>query len=288
MKSPRRKGEKFRRWDLVAVFAFGLIFLSVILVIAILFPNPTDWQIFVFRVALGMAAAGIGALVPGFITVNVHRYVRAGGALALFAIVFFMNPPALITFVPPSPAEVKQSDFRREEFQAYVKALAPDKQGSYLLRAAGMLLTAHRQGNLSYADDIIRFLSETDPFNGHALYYAGELKRYRRLRDQSHADFFRYLSFEKTLPERQRGGEAQACYTRPNGYCGERTGWICHLLANDFYEKGLKEGNEKKKRELFQTVREYVKCVQRKYRERGFDQHVATGEMVRRTEEYLK
>ena len=85
------------RWETLAAGAIGIVFLSLLLSIAIFIPNPTEFQLFVFRIVLALAAGAFGALIPGFIEVEFKNWLRAGGALALFAIVFFLNPPALIT-----------------------------------------------------------------------------------------------------------------------------------------------------------------------------------------------
>ena len=74
-----------------------IIQVLLLLSIAIFIPNPTEFQLFVFRIVLALAAGAFGALIPGFIEVEFKNWLRAGGALALFAIVFFLNPPALIT-----------------------------------------------------------------------------------------------------------------------------------------------------------------------------------------------
>jgi len=47
----------------------------------------------VIRVALALGAAGIGASVPGFLEVAVSSGIRAGGAVAIFVIVYWFNPP---------------------------------------------------------------------------------------------------------------------------------------------------------------------------------------------------
>lgn len=66
------------------------------LYVAFFIPNPTESQWFTFRVVLALAAAGVGALLPGLISVNAGPYVRAGGALALFVLVYWFNPPKLV------------------------------------------------------------------------------------------------------------------------------------------------------------------------------------------------
>jgi tetratricopeptide (TPR) repeat protein len=83
-------------WELIASFVFGVTFLTVMLVIAIYFPKPTEYQMYVFRIVISIAVSGIGAVVPGFLVVHISRYIRAGGALALFVIVYMINPAALV------------------------------------------------------------------------------------------------------------------------------------------------------------------------------------------------
>lgn len=89
-------------WEKVAAFAFGVFFILVLLSLAIFIPRPTDFQIFIFRVTLALAAAGIGAVVPGFISVKAGPFVRAGGAIALFVLIFWFNPPKLFA---PRPTQ---------------------------------------------------------------------------------------------------------------------------------------------------------------------------------------
>jgi Protein of unknown function (DUF4019) len=76
----------------VLSFVFGLIFVSTLLVLAVAIPNPTEAQLQTFRTVLALAAAGIGAVLPGFIEVRYRDIVRASGALALFAIIYFFSP----------------------------------------------------------------------------------------------------------------------------------------------------------------------------------------------------
>lgn len=81
--------------DKLLAFAFGLLFVVVLLVFAVAVPTPTAFTAFVFRVVLSLAAAGVGAVLPGLLELTLPG-IRAGGALALAAVVYFMNPPALI------------------------------------------------------------------------------------------------------------------------------------------------------------------------------------------------
>ena len=57
-------------WEKLVAFAFGLIFVVVMLYIALYVPNPTETQWFTFRVVLALAAAGVGAVIPGLLNVE--------------------------------------------------------------------------------------------------------------------------------------------------------------------------------------------------------------------------
>lgn len=74
---------------------FGVIFVAAILAIALFFPEPTDFQYTVFRIVLALAAAGFVSMTPGFLEARVGNFVRGGGALAAFVIVYFFAPAAL-------------------------------------------------------------------------------------------------------------------------------------------------------------------------------------------------
>lgn len=75
-------------------FIFGIVFLATMLVFAYYVPNPSPFSQWVFVVTTSLAGAGIGAVIPGILNVTLP-YARAGGALAVFLLVF-LNKPALV------------------------------------------------------------------------------------------------------------------------------------------------------------------------------------------------
>ncbi|MCI5218454.1 MAG: DUF1566 domain-containing protein [Candidatus Electrothrix sp. LOE2] len=85
-------------------FLFGLCFVAALLVLAIWFPNPTAFQYTVFRITLALAAAGIAGVIPGMIRLTVHPgtalMIHAGGALAVFVMVYLLAPAKLPTEQP--------------------------------------------------------------------------------------------------------------------------------------------------------------------------------------------
>ncbi|WP_075342467.1 hypothetical protein [Tenacibaculum agarivorans] len=88
MQSEERKNKE---WSIKAVVFFGVIFILILLVIAIFIPNPTQFQIFIFRIIMGLSAAAVGGIIPGFIDIDLpinKGYLKAGGALALFIVIY--------------------------------------------------------------------------------------------------------------------------------------------------------------------------------------------------------
>ena len=79
-----------------AVFAFGVTFIIALLALAIMFPEPTPWQYQLFRVVLALAAAGTAAMIPGSLDVTVPGWVKAGGPLAVFALLMYKSPAELV------------------------------------------------------------------------------------------------------------------------------------------------------------------------------------------------
>lgn len=81
-------------------YVFGVVFIVVMLIIAIFIPEPKPFQYLVFRIVLSLAIAGVAAMIPGFLEVEISNYLRAGGALAVFIIVYSSNPVNLVTENP--------------------------------------------------------------------------------------------------------------------------------------------------------------------------------------------
>ena len=91
----KNKAKDFMNRDKLLSFIFGVGFLSIMLIIALIKPDPSNFQYNVFRTVLALAGAGIGAVVPGILSVNVGKAIRAGGAIAVFIVVYFWNPAQL-------------------------------------------------------------------------------------------------------------------------------------------------------------------------------------------------
>ncbi len=111
-----------------AAFTFGVVFVVALLALAFFVPNPTAFQYLVFRVVLALAAAGVAAMVPGFIEFDISKWLRAGGALAVFLIVFFYNPALLV------------ADPLRQDRVTAIKRLADDLEQVKVLLPPGKVI----------------------------------------------------------------------------------------------------------------------------------------------------
>jgi hypothetical protein len=75
----------------------GVSFMALIIFLIVVIPCPTSSQYFFFRIAFAIAVAGFASVIPGSIEFKYKNFVTASSAMAVFAIIFFLNPaPALI------------------------------------------------------------------------------------------------------------------------------------------------------------------------------------------------
>jgi hypothetical protein len=85
--------------QIIASTVFGVMLLVTLLVIAWRIPYPSRWQYWVFRVVASLAAAAFAAIIPGLLgiglAISTEVAIRGGGALAVFIIAYFFNPPRL-------------------------------------------------------------------------------------------------------------------------------------------------------------------------------------------------
>lgn len=137
------------------------------------------------------------------------------------------------------------------------------KLNNLTLKAGLILKQNYDAGNYNAIESIADFITAAEPFNGHALYFAGEAKRALGKPEEGVKFFYAYLNTEPTLPEAERSGgmEVNVCYQRPKGYCRQRTAWIQHLLANHLYGKALKETETAARRALLKSADNHVENI---------------------------
>jgi formylglycine-generating enzyme required for sulfatase activity len=93
-------------WVLKVSVTGALVFITVLLALAVFIPQPSNFQMFVFRIVLALSAAAFGVTIPGFLKIKLslstQGLIHFGGAIALFLLIYQLNPPQLITPDQPS------------------------------------------------------------------------------------------------------------------------------------------------------------------------------------------
>lgn len=79
------------------IMLFGVIFLSVILWLILQQKNPSNFQKQILLVVLSVSAAAVATGISGFIHLSLNGVVRCGGGMAIFIIVYFINPVKIIS-----------------------------------------------------------------------------------------------------------------------------------------------------------------------------------------------
>ncbi len=137
--------------------------------------------------------------------------------------------------------------------------------------------------DIAHCDDLLHFLSQLDPDNGHTLYFRGEIERVEGKLRESRDDFFTYNEFadreERGAPSGSTSSDA--CYagtTGERGYCRQRAGWVCHLLANELYREGCQAAHLGDRREKFESARKFADCALADFPE-GFVQQISTSDL---------
>jgi hypothetical protein len=151
----------------------------------------------------------------------------------------------------------------------------------------------HRTQPISYSefgdiDFLIRFIRQIDPDNGHAHYYAGEIKRMAGVKDEAVREFLNYLETYENRPSIDMIDDtgSEICYQIAHGYCKQRTGWINHLLAVYFMNDCEKENDSAKMRILAGRASLYANNALRFY-PKGFTQYTATFSIIDKTDRIL-
>src|SRR3954463_13209566 len=74
----------------------GICLTAAILLLVIFIPCPSASQYFVFRIIIALAAAGLAAVIPGIFKISLTNGVTAGGAIGIFAIIYFFDPASSV------------------------------------------------------------------------------------------------------------------------------------------------------------------------------------------------
>jgi hypothetical protein len=85
-------------WKSLSIF---ITFALLSLVVTIFKSDLTAYSYFILRIFIGLAAAGIAAIIPGFFQIELKwlaTAIKASGAIAIFVLIYTQNPPQLVQF----------------------------------------------------------------------------------------------------------------------------------------------------------------------------------------------
>jgi hypothetical protein len=103
-------GLRVSRLEIRLAFLFGCLTLAAVLWLAFRSETLNEQQFEILRIVLALAGGGVGAVIPGFLDVNLQAgtklALRAGGALAVFVVLYFWSPAH---WAPPQRETVIQN-----------------------------------------------------------------------------------------------------------------------------------------------------------------------------------
>src|SRR5262245_51304460 len=92
-------GAKTGRWyraQVAVAYATGAVFFLILILYAVLLPNPSPFQSVALRIILALTAAAFAGSIPGSLALSANstsfKLLRAGGAIAVFVLFYFFSP----------------------------------------------------------------------------------------------------------------------------------------------------------------------------------------------------
>jgi hypothetical protein len=97
-----RAVQRFSWLEIVFAFLFGSLAIAAVLWVAFTSGTLSGPQFEILRIVLALAGGGVGAVIPGFLELHMRAgtrlALRAGGALAVFVVLYFWSPAHWETF----------------------------------------------------------------------------------------------------------------------------------------------------------------------------------------------
>ena len=181
--------------------------------------------------------------------------------------------------------EAQYKDAFSESLLNHVPPNIKDELCGGVARQLQHLVRTRDYQGLKSQSTILRALS---PANGHALYFGGEADRGLPDYGDMLTAFKNYLYNADRNQAEAYTGSADDCYNRASGYCGERTAWVEHLLANYFFVRAQRQQGSEKSATLEEVVAHELYTLRR--RELGFHADATTrdtADLLRQASEQL-
>jgi len=255
-------------------------FLSLVLLLASAIILFWTWQNEDWRAYVSATAGGLGVMLGASAGLVNEGEKQARWILAIaggvFTAWFAWYTTADLTHEIQAKAEIADQfagrlQLAKSDLIDYLRPLPQDEIRGVLTEAGDKLRSRFngaikrsppfRSSSFDSSRDVIdTIIALSNNNNGHVQYFLGEIERKLGDPDRGHQRFYAYLEAEGN---RTRNGVIGAAACRnADGFCRERTAWIFHLMANDFYAYGkelkAKHRPEHEYRAIFLTALKYT------------------------------
>lgn len=286
----------FKSTERVVRFLGPISFISTILLIVVGVLFFRLWRIEEWRVYISAIAAGIAALLGASAGLMGEKergrwLLAAAGGVLITWVTSYTNAD-LTTQVKYLLGQVQERDqtigaqndrltLLKADAVDYLKSL-PQADIDHVLTLLGVKARDrfnYAQKKRSFVlhdfdstEDIVQIIFGVSENNGHALYIQGLIERSLNYPELGRQRFYAYIEAENgAFRDGQLG--YRPCHDNPKGFCQERTAWVFHLLANDYYQQGktAKEAGDASYKSKFATALKHACSAIKLFPNDGFD-----------------
>jgi hypothetical protein len=151
-------------------------------------------------------------------------------------------------------AEARNTSYLRA-FEKVLKESNGDAQDSVLKAAGSVCRHLYREKQPQAVLDLALLILSVRSNNGHGLYFAAEAHRDMNDKGGAVGRLQNYIA-QADHEADASVGDATACYARASGFCAERTGWVLHLLANNFIDDAESLAADERQQALWDAFRQ--------------------------------
>ena len=232
----------------------GGISLLLLVLVGLLFVwmwQTKDWQAYV-----GAAAGGFGAMLGAsaglFREGERARWILAiaGGVFTAWVTWYTVSDLGHELKEKTETADLlaKRLDTTKKDSAFYLKLIPQGDLAPVLTEAGWRIRTRFnaaiakrpfQQNDFETTKDGLELMESLDSDNAQTYYFRGLIARAFGDPAKGRQNFYAYLNKEgRTLPSTRGGTLGPDPCKSPEGICRERTAWVFHLLASDFFTEG--------------------------------------------------
>jgi len=110
----------------------GIAAIILLMILSAVIPEPAKFQLQVFQIVLAIGTGAVVAALPGVVSfegaIRENWRIRGGGAVGIFALVYFINPIEIVNPAAVNPVEVRMDGVAKGNTLATGKVVNSDDQ----------------------------------------------------------------------------------------------------------------------------------------------------------------